>query len=91
MLSENGYLFADYQEADYVSSGWDDWVIDYLNGKQDVASLRKAITATGVDSKISNDFLNYEGRWQEDYATKKERLLRELSQLEKEEALAKNK
>jgi len=51
MLAANGVMFTDYQEIDYMSSGWDDWVISHLNQESDVDVLRNAIISTGLESK----------------------------------------
>ena len=94
MLAENGQLFTDYQEVDYISSGWDDWVIDVLNGNSNTDVLREAIKSTGFESKHAKDFLAKEGIYEEDYDDKKNRLLGELHQLEewkRESVLARTK
>lgn len=33
MIAEDGQIFADYDEIDLTESGWEDYVIDRLNGK----------------------------------------------------------
>jgi hypothetical protein len=80
MRAANGELFTDYQEVDYMSSGWDDWVISYLNGESDVDVLRNAIIDTGLESKRARDFLAKEGIYEEDYNTQKNNLLIELEE-----------
>lgn len=94
IITANGQMFADYQEVDYISSGWDDWVIEYLNGNTNVDVLRDAIISTGVESKRAKDYLFKEGIYEEDYDEKKNRLLRELAKLEhwkRESVLARTK
>lgn len=93
MLAANGSMFTDYQEVDYMSSGWDDWVISYLNEESDVDVLRNAILSTGLESKRAKAYLAKEGLYAEDYDDAKNRLLRELSELEenkRESVLARN-
>ena len=75
-------MFTDYQEIDYMSSGWDDWVMSALNGESDVDVLREAILSTGVESKRAKAYLAKEGMYEEDYIDAKERLLTELHELE---------
>ncbi len=83
MRAANGHLFTDYQEVDYMSSGWDDWVMSNLNGDSDVDVLRNAIISTGLESKRAKDFLAKEGIYEEDYMTQKNNLLIELEKLER--------
>ena len=83
MLSENGQLFTDYQEVNYTSSGWDQWVMDFLNDKTDVDVLREAIASCGTEAQEVKDFYAKEGIYVEDYNDTKDRLLRELRELEK--------
>jgi hypothetical protein len=82
ILAANGQLFTDYQEVDYMSSGWDDWVVSFLNGESNVDVLRDAIISTGLESKRAKDYLAKEGMYEEDYYTAKGRLLGELDLLE---------
>ena len=82
MVTSNGQVFTDYQEVDYMSSGWDDWVMDYLNGNSSVDVLRNAIISTGLESKRARAYIEKEGIYKEDYDEQKNRLLRELYELE---------
>lgn len=83
ILADGGQLFTDYQEVDYISSGWDDWVVDFLNGNSDVDVLRNAIISTGLESQRAKDYLAREGIYEDDYNEKKNRLLQELDELER--------
>lgn len=50
MITENGQMFGDFQEVDYMSTGWDDWVIEKLNGRSDDDAIREAIKATALQN-----------------------------------------
>lgn len=84
LMAENGQLFSDFQEVDYMTTGWDAWVVEKMNGNTDDDAIREAIASTGVDSKDIENYFYRRGE-PESYVDNKNRLLRELSELEKEE------
>jgi hypothetical protein len=50
MVAENGQLFTDFQEVDYMSTGWDDWVIKKLNGETNDETMRQLINTSAEQS-----------------------------------------
>ncbi len=85
MVAENGQLFNDFQEVDYMTTGWDDWVIDKMNGKTDDDAIREAILSTGTKSQRIKEGLKRDSVI-ESLDEKENRLNDELAEVEEQKA-----